>query len=131
MAKVKSQDALLENDELVLEADDVVAEAAWLRVGRGARFDSGEVLRDDVALARLGGDFADADEGAFEDFVGLAHGVLGVMIGVVVMICAVEEVVRVASAVALVWCLNMVSRSYMCVVCWGLGKGTWVERPMS
>lgn len=51
------------------------------------------MLRDDVALARLGGDFADADEGAFEDFVGLAHGVLGVVIGVVVMICAVEEVV--------------------------------------
>lgn len=109
----------------------MVAKAAWLRVGRGARFDSGEVLRDDVALARLGGDFADADEGAFEDFVGLAHGVLGVVIGVMVMICAVEEVVRVASAVALVWCLNMVSRSYMCVLCWELGKGTQVERPMS
>lgn len=109
----------------------MVAEAAWLCVGRGARFDGGEVLRDDVALARLGSDFADTDEGAFEDFVGLAHGVLGVVIGVVVMVCAVEEVVRVASAVALVWYLNMVSRSYMCVVCWGLGKGTWVERPMT
>lgn len=50
------------------------------------------MLRDDVALARLGGDFADADEGAFEDFVGLAHGV------VVMIICGFGEVVRVASA---------------------------------
>lgn len=70
----------------------MVPEAAWLRVGRGARFDGGQVLRDDVALARLGGDFADADEGAFEDLVGLAHGV------VVMIIFGFEEVVRVASA---------------------------------
>jgi len=64
---------LLKHDELVFEPDDVVSEAAWLGIGRRARFDGGQVLRDDVALAGLGGDFADADEGAFEDFVGLAH----------------------------------------------------------
>lgn len=101
----------------------MVPEAAWFRVGRGARFDGGQVLRDDVALARLGRDFADADEGAFEDFVGLAHGV------VVMVICGFEEVVRVASvrpgcADGLVWSSNLTSSSYMCVVCWELGKGT-------